>query len=255
MTAHARPAERTQSRGVRMYDGDGDALMGLGGPAGRAPSGAGAMDNITVLPDATEISRSTERIRIQWGQPMLGDILSGRYRTVICGVNAEDNSHGIVAQLAEMIPASQWTAQNITAHAKQFADSVVRLGAAGKEPYVVKFDLEQVEALALLRPHGRDHFTLDDLARGFRQVALMLDGRRERWPVASVSFLGARSNRLIDTSTREEPSFEGVLRTMHQAGYRGDVYPSPQMWRLGGTGLYAGYPFPSSLDTMRTGGH
>lgn len=239
----------SSSRGVRMYDGDGDSLLSVSNAAG-----AGA-DHITVIPDATEVSRSTERIRIQWGQPMLGDILSGRYRTVICGVNAEDNAHGIIAHLAEMIPASQWTAQTITAHAKQFADSVVRLGAAGKEPYVIKYDLEVVEALALLRPHGRDHFTLDDLARGFRQVSLMLEGRRERWPVASVSFLGARSNRLIDTSTREEPSFESVLRTMHQSGYRGDVYPSPQMWRLGKTCLYAGYPFPSSLETMRTGGH
>lgn len=234
------PASKSK---VRIYDGEGDALLA-----------APASDHITLLPNAPETDRSAERIRVVWGQPMLGDILAGRYRTVICGVNAEDNSHGIIAQLAEMIPASQWRASSITAHVRMFADAVIKHGAADHEPYVVKFDLEAIEVLALLRPHTKDHFTVKDLLRGFRQVALMLEGRRMRLPTASVSFLGARSNRLIDESTGEEPSFETVLRTMYDAGYRGDVYPSPAMWRLGDIGMYAGFPFPDSLERMRSGG-
>lgn len=228
---------------ARIYDGEGEALL----------SGSSS-DHITLLPNAPETDRSAERIRIVWGQPMLGDILASRYRTVICGVNAEDNSHGIIAQLAEMIPASQWRASTITAHVRMFADAVVKHGAADHEPYVVKFDLDSIEVLALLRPHTKTHFTIKDLFRGFRQVALMLEGRRMRLPTASVSFLGARSNRLIDESTGEEPSFETVLRTMYEAGYRGDVYPSPAMWRMGDIGMYAGYPFPPSLERMRSGG-
>lgn len=228
---------------ARIYDGEGDALL-------TAPSS----DHITLLPNAPETDRSAERIRVVWGQPMLGDILANRYRTVICGVNAEDNSHGIIAQLAEMIPASQWRASSITAHVRMFAEAVSKHGVADHEPYVVKFDLESIEVLALLRPHARDHFTVKDLLRGFRQVALMLEGRRMRLPTASVSFLGARSNRLIDEATGEEPSFETVLRTMYEAGYRGDVYPSPAMWRMGDIGVYAGYPFPPSIERMRSGG-
>ena len=49
-------------------------------------------------------------------------------------------------------------------------------------------------------------------------------------------------------------SFETVLRTMFEAGFRGDVYPSPQMWAYGGVGTFSGYPFPAGLDRMRTGG-
>jgi hypothetical protein len=237
-----------------MYDGDGDALMSAATPGAAQGAGGGGVDRITVVPDATELSKATDRIRILWGQPMLADILSGRYRRVVCGVNAQDNSHGIISHLAEMIPTSQWSAATITAHVRLFAESIVKHGGAGREPYVVKFDMEQVEAFALLRPTGRDHFTLEDLVRGFRQVTRMVEGRRDRWPVASVSFLGATSNRLVDPATGEEPSFEAVLRAMHEAGYRGDVYPSPQMWRLGPVGVFAGYPAPPGLDRMRSGG-
>lgn len=229
---------------VRLYDGEGERLMS---------SIAG--DRITLLPDAPDSARSVERLRIMWGQPMLGDILAGRYRTVVCGVNTVDNSHGIIAQLAELIPASQWRASTITAHVKMFEEAVVKHGghAHTREPYVVKFDLESIEVLGLLRPASRDHFTIDDIARGFRQVNLMLQGRRDRLPAASVSFLGARSNRLLAADGRE-PSFETVLRTMFEAGFRGDVYPSPQMWSFGNVGAFSGYPFPAGLDRMRTGG-
>ena len=89
-----------------------------------------------------------------------------------------------------------------------------------------------------------------DLARGFKTVTKMLAGRRERWPVSSVSFLGAKSNRLVGPDD-QEPSFESVLRVMFEAGYRGDVYPSLGMWELAPTGVFASYPFPDSLDDMR----
>ena len=244
---HTHTSQRTpEQRNAPLYDGEGERLL----------AGAAA-DRITLLPDAPDSARSTERLRIMWGQPMLADMLNGRYRTVICAVNTRDNSHGIIAQLAELIPASQWRAATITAHVKMFADAVVKHGGQGagqaREPFVVKFDLETIEVLALLRPVGREHFTIEDLSRGFRQVALMLQGRRERLPAASVSFLGGRSNRLLGPDGRE-PSFETVLRTMFEAGYRGDVYPSPHMWAFGHVGAYPGYPFPSSLDSMRTGG-
>ncbi|MBL0920613.1 MAG: hypothetical protein IBJ10_00625 [Phycisphaerales bacterium] len=231
-------------RGLRLYDDDGEALMS------NVPS-----DHVTLLPDAARPAPEKDRIRILWGQPMLDDIVAGRYRTVVCGVNATDNSHGIIAQLATLLPVSQWSAATVTAHARMFMDSIVRHGGADAEPYIVKFDMEHVEVLGLLRPHSRDHFTLADLERGFRQVSRMLEGRRERLPVASVSFLGARSNRLIDESAGAEPTFETVLRTMHAVGYRGDVYPAPQAWTLGNIGVFGGYPFPPSLDEMRRGGH
>ena len=96
------------------------------------------------------------------------------------------------------------------------------------------------------------HFTLQNLAHGFQTVTKMLQGRPDRRPVASVSFLGASSNRLVGDDG-EEPSFETVLRIMHEAGYRGDVYPSPQMWGAGETGIFASYPFPESLERMRGG--
>jgi hypothetical protein len=52
----------------------------------------------------------------------------------------------------------------------------------------------------------------------------------------------------------QEPSFETILRTMYDAGFRGDVYPSLPMWELAPTGVFASYPFPESLDVMRSGG-
>ena len=47
---------------------------------------------------------------------------------------------------------------------------------------------------------------------------------------------------------------KSVLRTMHDAGYRGDVYPALGMWELAPTGVFASYPFPESLNVMRSGG-
>ena len=53
--------------------------------------------------------------------------------------------------------------------------------------------------------------------------------------MATVSFLNAKANRLVGTDGRE-PSFEAVLRTMFDAGFRGDVYTSPNGVAIQGDG-------------------
>lgn len=229
----------------RLYDDDGDLLL----------QADKRSDRVIMLPagDPRTAGAASERIRIQWGQHLLKDLLAGRYRTVVCGVNDTDNSHGIIGHLLELITTSQWTTKSATSYARAFHDSVALHAADDSEPYVLKYDLDQILILGILRPQGREHFTLRDLARGFEAVSKMVRDRRERWPVASVSFLGAKSNQLHGPDGRE-PSFESVLRTMHQAGYRGDVYPSLGMWELAPTGVFATYPFPESLDEMRKGG-
>ena len=230
----------TRDATPHVYDGDGDRLM----------HAADRADRIILLPagDPRHAVADRDRIRLQWGQHLLADLTAGRYRTLVCGVNAVDNSRGIIAQLAELLPTSQWNAKSITQHAEGFARSV-----APDEVLVLKYDLDLVEVLALLRPSCREHFTLDDLTRGFRKVAQMLEGRRDRQPTASVSFLGAKSNRLVGGGG-QEPSLETVLRTMYESGYRGDMYPPLSMWRLAPTGMVASYPFPGGLEEMRKGG-
>ena len=226
---------------IRLYDGDADDLMAFE-----------HAEMISLLPGDSSGFASGERIRIPWGQDMLRDMLDGRYRAVVCGVNDEDNSHGIVAQLVHLVSSSQWTEPTVTNYAKMFQESVSIHAAHDQKPYILKYDLDSILVLALLRPRGQDHFTLEDLGRGFSTVAKMLKGRADRLPVASVSFLGARSNRLLDKDG-QEPSFETVLRTMYQAGYRGDVYPAPSMWSKRDVGVYATYPFPEGVQRMREG--
>ncbi|MCA9286870.1 MAG: hypothetical protein KDA22_16720 [Phycisphaerales bacterium] len=223
----------------QVYDEDGDRLL-------QADSRA---DRIVLLPagDPRRARGGRDRIRIQWGQHLLADVAAGRYRTLVCGVNARDNSHGIIAQLAALIPASQWNTNSITHYAEGFARSI-----GPDEVLVLKYDLDLVEVLALLRPINRDHFTVDDLARGFRKAAEMLEGRRDRLPSASVSFLGAKSNRLLGPDGGE-PTLETVLRTAYDAGFRGDLYPPLTMWRVAPTGVFASYPFPEGLEDMRQG--
>ena len=230
---------------VRLYDDEGDALIQADRRSARVillPSG-----------DPKVASTDRDRIRIQWGQHLLADLGAGRYRTVVCGLNDMDNARGILGEVLELITTSQWTVKSATSFAKMFHDSVAIHAADDKEPFILKYDLDRLLILGILRPRGRDHFTLGDLARGFKTVTKMLAGRRERLPVASVSFLGAKSNRLLGPDGRE-PSFESVLRTMHDSGFRGDVYPSLGMWELAPTGVFATFPFPESLDRMRTGG-
>ncbi len=235
------------SNDVRLYDGEGEDLM----------QQDQALDRVTLLPNnppKRKGSDARDSIRILWGQHMLNDILDHRYRAVVCGVNDTDNSHGIISQVVDLIEASQWNSKTVTSYAKMFHDSVTLQAEGDKEPHILKIDLDSVLILAMLRPKGQDHFTVEDIGRGFATVTKMLKGRRERLPVASVSFLGARSNKLIDPKTGAEPSFETVLRTMFEAGYRGDVYPSSQMWSMGNVGVFPSYPFPEGLQRMREGG-
>lgn len=233
---------QTETGGVRLYDEGADDLM----------NSEMFPDRVTLLPGATGRIEPGTRIRIMWGQDMLRDLLDGRYRAMVCGVNGDDNSHGIIAQLVSLVRTSQWNEPAVTSYARMFQESVAIHAAGDRQPYVLKYDLDSVLILALLRPRGRDHFTIQDLARGFETVVKMIHGRQERRPVASVSFMGARSNRLVGPDGRE-PSFEAVLRTMYEAGFRGDVYPSPAAWRYGQVGVFPSYPFPEGLDRMRAG--
>ena len=238
------PDARTDGHAaVRLYDAGAEDLV----RSEQFP------DRVSLLPGRAGPIVPRERIRVLWGQDMLRDVLDGRYRSVICGVNDVDNSHGIVAQLVNLSPTSQWREPSVTSYARMFQEAVSIHASEDREPYVLKYDLDSVLVLALLRPRGRDHFRLDDLARGFQTVVNMLQGRRERAPVATVSFLGARSNRLVGPDG-SEPTYETVLRTMYDAGYRGDAYPSPQMWSMAEVGVFPTYPFPESVERMREGG-
>src|SRR5688572_4005386 len=225
----------------RVYDGDGDVLM-----SGEQP---GVGPKITLIPDAlpSKVPDRSRRMRIMWGQHLLEDVLAGRYRSLVCAVNADDNARGIVAQLAALLPTSQWDERSITTYAAQFA-------AAGERVKVLKYDMDMVEVLAILRPKSHEHLTVKDLASAFEIIAEMVTRQPGRVPTASVSFLGARANRLVDERGRE-PTFETVLRVMHAAGYSGDVYPSPAMWHVAPVGLYPRYPFSDALDQLRQGGY
>ena len=230
-----------QTDEMKIYDDDADLLM----EADRRS------DRVIMLPAGDPRTASTaSRIRIQWGQHLLSDLIARRYRSLICGVNHEDNSHGIISQLADILPMSQWNTEAITKHAKVISSAA----SSDSDVYVLKFDLDAVEVFALLRPRGQSCFTLDNLAQGFRIVTQMLDGRFDRLPTASVSFLGAKSNHLARAVDDDrEPSFETVLRTMFTAGFIGDIYPPVAMWERAPTGVFASYPFPESLDDMRGG--
>lgn len=231
---------------LRLYEADAENLI----PSDLAPQ------RVTLLrgtaPNYAHPEDATERIRIMWGQDLLRDLLDGRYRTVVCGVNDSDNARGIISSLCDLISTSQWTNRSVTSYADNFHRSAGVHAAGDKEPYILKFDLDTLLILAILRPKGRDHFTLHDLSRGFKTITKMLRDRRERAPVASVSFLSAKANRLLDHNLRE-PSFEAVLKTMYESGFRGDVYTAPEMWEFGHVGVFPSYPFPEGLDRMRAG--
>lgn len=224
----------------RIYDGDGDQLL----------VDHQLEQRIILVPDAKPTSKpdTASRLRILWGQHLIDDLLAGRYRSLVCAVNPDDNSHGIISQLATLLPTSQWDADSITSYARLFANR--------KTVSVLKYDLDAVEVLAILRPAGKDALTLRDLAEGFRYVGEMIALKPQRRPTAAVSFLGAHANRLVDdeSSAGGEPSFEAVLRVMHEAGFIGDVYPAPWMWESAPTAVFARFPFPASVDQMRQGG-
>ena len=237
--------QTTEDHTPRIYDGEGDLLM-------QADQRA---DRIVVMPsgDTKEPGTGHDRIRIQWGQHLLADLAAGKYRTLVCGINDDDNSRATLGRVLNLITASQWTESSATAYAKMFHDSNALIGHEDREPYVLKYDLDRVLVLGLLRPKGQDHFTMENLYNGFKTVTKMVASRYDRWPVASVSFLCSKNNKLLDANG-EEPSFEAVLKVMHDAGYRGDVYPAPPMWQCAPTGVFTSYPFPESLDDMRRGG-
>lgn len=262
---HQHPHGHPHAPTVRLYNNETDTLV----------SPDLAPDRVSLLPgeghahDTHGAMSATQRIRIMWGQDLFRDVIDGRYRTIVCGVNDVDNASGIVSKLVDTVSTSQWTSRAVTSYAKMFHESVAVHAARDKEPYVLKIDLDSVLILALLRPRQRDHFTLTDLKRGFETVMKMVDGRRDRGPVASVSFLNARANKLIDdtqshsthssthastsSNTGREPSFESVLSTMYHAGFRGDVYPPPAAWKLGHVGVFPNYPFPAGLTRMSEG--
>jgi len=234
----------TPTDNQKIYDGDGDQLL----------VDHQLDERIILVPDGKPTSRpdTSSRLRIMWGQHLIDDLLAGRYRSLVCAVNAEDNSHGIVSQLATLLSTSQWDAAAITAHAKLFADRPC--------VSVLKYDMDTVEVLAMLRPAGQTHLRLTDLSECFSIVAEMIRRKPGRRPVASVSFLGARANRLVyevdsaEGDSGGEPSFETVLTTMYEAGFAGDVYPAPWMWESAPTAVFARYPFPESIEQMRHGG-
>ncbi|MEM1446802.1 MAG: hypothetical protein AAGF84_12155 [Planctomycetota bacterium] len=232
-------AAATQRPG-KIYQGDADALV----------VESSTPEKLVLVPEGQNADKpdTTRRLRIMWGQHLLDDLLAGRYRSLVCAVNTDDNAHGILGQLASLLPSSQWTADSITRYAAQFAGR--------SQTTVLKYDFDAVEALALLRPADTPAITLDHLAEGFRLVNQMLSRRSERLPVASVSFLGARANRLAASVERPdvEPAFETVLSTMHDTGFAGDVYPAVWMWDSAPTALFARYPFPQSIEQMRGGG-
>ena len=62
----------------RLYDEAGDLLMHADQRA----------DRVILLPagDPRRASPERDRIRIQWGQHMLADLLAGRYRSFVCGL-------------------------------------------------------------------------------------------------------------------------------------------------------------------------
>lgn len=231
--SHAGSAPRTG----RIYDGGADDLMSSGG----------MQDRIVLIPEGKPLKTpdADTRIRLMWGQYLLDDLMAGRYRTLVCAVNCEDNARGIIGQIADVLPTSQWTNKRITDHARRFTG--VEAGA------VIKYDMDMLEVLAVLRPEGVKQLTLRDLASGFKIVGEMVRRKPQRMPVASVSFLGAHANRLVD-DTGTEPSFEAVLRTMHEADLSCDVYPAPWMWSVAPTSVYARYPFPGTVAHMREGG-
>ncbi|HXE51652.1 MAG TPA: hypothetical protein VN541_01485 [Tepidisphaeraceae bacterium] len=223
----------------QIYDRDGDLLM---------QESTGDAERLILVPDAppAKVPDPRPRIRIMWGQHLLDDLVAGRYRSLVCAVNAQDNSRGVITQLAAFLPTSQWDEQSITNYARQFDTT--------NKVKVLKYDMDTVEVLAVLRPAGRTQLALSDLGTAFETAAQMIRANTARLPAASVSFLEARANVLVDQNGRT-PSFEAVLRTMYEAGFTGDVYPSPSLWHAAPTGVFARYPFSPALDARREGGY
>ena len=122
----------TKPRDYHIYEGTGDDL------AEQVDVG----NRIILLPDAPIAQRDAdplEHIRLMWGQRLIDDLLAGRYRALVCAVNARDNSHGIINLLAERLPTSQWHGQAITEYARHFVQK--------QSMTVVKYDMDRVKVL------------------------------------------------------------------------------------------------------------
>src|SRR5438128_1942461 len=113
---------------LTIYDDHGDQLM--------EREHSELADRLLLMPDSlpSKVPETAARIRILWGQHLLEDLLVGRYRSLVCAVNPEDNSHGVIAQLASLLPTSQWDEKLITANAKQFVGAHERVK-------VLKYDM------------------------------------------------------------------------------------------------------------------
>src|SRR5438876_2428597 len=124
----------TRLSDCHIYEGSGDELAEQMDPESR----------IILLPDAPPVQRDpdpVERIRVMWGQRLIDDLMCGRYRSLVCAVNANDNSHGIINLLAERLPTSQWREPMITEYARHFVQP--------QTVTVLKFDMDRVKVLAL----------------------------------------------------------------------------------------------------------
>ena len=93
---------------VRLYDDDADSLL----------SADSFPDRVSLLPSEHTQMQPGSRIRVMWGQDMLRDVVDGRYRSVICSVNDEDNARGLIAQLVSLVTTSQWSVHAVTSYAK-----------------------------------------------------------------------------------------------------------------------------------------
>ena len=137
----------------KIYEGDGDQFMTI---ERTAPG-----ERIMMIPDAMpgKVPDTSPHIRIMWGQHLLEDLLLGRYRSFVCAVNTRDNSRGIIGQLAALLPTTQWNEQSVTAYAVRFSAGVERVK-------IVKYEMDMLEVLAILRPPGAAHLTVDHLVFG-----------------------------------------------------------------------------------------
>src|SRR5262245_65452826 len=131
MPATPTPAKPPVGVSLRLYDDEADTLL----------KSDSFPDRVTLLPGAGGKVGSGERLRILWGQDLLRDLLDGRYRTVVCGVNDTDNSHGIIAQLVELVATSQWYAKSVTSYARMFQESEAIHEAQDRETYVTRVEL------------------------------------------------------------------------------------------------------------------
>jgi len=145
----------------KIYEGDGDQLMSIE----RAAPG----QHIVMIPDALpgKVPDTRPHIRIMWGQHLLEDLVLGRYRSLVCAVNTRDNSRGIIGQVAALLPTTQWNEQSVTAYALRFS-------AGPERVKIIKYEMDMLEVLAILRPPGAEHLTVDHLASAFRIISEMI---------------------------------------------------------------------------------